>query len=288
MSPETAHKTKLHKPRSRRAAVDPNYSPNIREAPEARLSRSLEYGLAMLECFSVESPTLGIADMADMLSLTRSTTHRYALTLMVKGLLEQDSSRKYRLAAGVADVGLSMLTTIAVRAGAHPALEELREQTAHTASLGVLDGARAMYVQRAHSHGPGQYQADMDLGAGVHVPLHCTALGKALLASQPTELQEELMADIQLTQKGPNTITVKSTLLEQLARIGSKGFAVSDEEHAAGVRSLALAVPDPTERHVLAVELTVPAADCSQGQLTRRFGPALRAAAQRMSTYMQT
>ena len=263
-------------------------TPNIRDTPEQRYSRSLEYGLSMIECFSAESPALGIADLADMLGMNRSTTHRYAATLMYWGLLEQNSGRKYQLAAGAADIGLSALATIAKRAGSRPVLEELRDQTRHTASLGVMDGARATYVQRAYGHRRGQYRADLDLRAGAHVPLHCTALGKAMLASRPTERQGELLAGMRLTRRGPNTITTKDALLRQLARIGAKGLAVCDEEHAAGVRSIAVAVHDPAGQYTLAIEVTAPAADYTTGQLTRRVGPALRAAARRMSTHLQT
>jgi DNA-binding IclR family transcriptional regulator len=262
--------------------------PRVRPLPDHRLSRSLQYGMSMLECFSAERPTLGIADMADMLNLTRSTTHRYALTLLVKGLLQQNSSRKYRLAAGTADVGLSILALIAARAGSRPVLDELRDQTGHTASFGVLDGARATYAQRAHGHGRGQYQADGDLRAGAHVPLHCTALGKAMLASQPEKRQRELIAEMTLTREGPNTITTKHALLQQLAKIKVARIAVSDEEHAAGVRSIAVSLSDPATRRTLAVEVTVPAARYTPGELARRIGPNVRAAARGISAHLET
>jgi IclR family transcriptional regulator, pca regulon regulatory protein len=262
--------------------------PRVRPLPDPRLSRSMEYGIAILECFSAERPTLGITDMADMVGLTRSTAHRYALTFVVKGSLEQDSSRKYRLAAGAADVGLSVLALIAARAGSRPVLDELRDQTGHTASFGVLDGVRATYVQRAHSHGRGQYEADGDLRAGAHVPLHCTALGKAMLASQPEKRQRELIAEMTLTREGPNTIITKHALLQQLARIKAARFAVSDEEHATGVRSIAVPIKDPTTQQTLAIEVTVPAARYEPGELARRIGPNVRAAARGISAHLRT
>jgi IclR family pca regulon transcriptional regulator len=264
------------------------FKPRITPLPDPRLSRSLEYGLSMLECFSAERPTIGIADMADMLNLTRSTIHRYAITLVELERLEQNSSRKYRLAAGAADVGLWVLAVIAARAGSRPVLDELRDQTGHTASFGVLDGARAIYVQRAHSHGRGQYQADGDLRAGAHVPLHCTALGKAMLASQPEKRQRELIADMTLTREGPNTITTKHALLQQLAQIKAARFAVSDEEHAAGVRSIAVSIKDPMTQQTLGIAVTVPAARYTPGELARRIGPNVRAAVRGISARLGT
>ena len=68
--------------------------PSLREP---RYSQSLERGLAILGCFTPERPVLGIADISDDLGMSRSTTHRYAITLVALGFLEQGASRKYRL-----------------------------------------------------------------------------------------------------------------------------------------------------------------------------------------------
>ena len=273
--------------RKSRAVSGRNHIPNVLEAPDQRRSRSLEYGLALLGCFSAEWHTLGIADLADLLGLSRSTTHRYALTLAVQGWLEQDNRRKYRLTGATADIGHSILALIAGRAGSWPVLQELRDQTGHTASFGVLDGAQATYVQRAHSHGRGQYEADGDLGPGAHIPLHCTALGKAMLASQSAKRQRELIAQIKLTREGPNTITAKHPFLQTLARSKAAGLAISDEEHAAGVRSIAVAIHRPARRETFGVEVTVPTDLCTVTKLRRDIGPNVRAAAQSIATHLK-
>ena len=273
--------------RKRRAASGRDHTPNILKVPDPRRSRSMEYSLALLECFTGEWRTLGIADMADLLGLSRSTTHRYALTLVVEGWLEQDSHRKYRLGDRAADVGHSILALIAARAGSWPVLQELREQTGHTASFGVLDGARATYVQRAHSHGRGQYHADGDLGPGSHVPLHCTALGKAMLASQPYKRQRELIAEMKLTREGPNTIVAKHEFLQVLARSKAAGIAISDEEHAAGARSIAVAVTGRAGKQTFGIEVTVPTAQYTLAELRRDIAPKVRAAGQGISTHLR-
>jgi hypothetical protein len=66
---------------------------------DPRLSRSLLLGLMMLSCFSVVENDLGVAEVAGMLRMSQSTTHRYMSTLLAVGLLEQDpSTRRYRIA----------------------------------------------------------------------------------------------------------------------------------------------------------------------------------------------
>ena len=113
--------------------------PSLREP---RYSQSLERGLAILGCFTPKRPVLGIADIADELGMSRSTTHRYVITLVALGYLEQGASRKYRLGLRVTDLGMSALNSTGLREHAHPYLEELRQRTSYTTSLGVLDGDR--------------------------------------------------------------------------------------------------------------------------------------------------
>ena len=136
--------------------------PSLREP---RYSQSLERGLAILGCFTPERPVLGIADIADQLGMSRSTTHRYVITLVALGYLEQGASRKYRLGLRVTDLGMSALNSTGLREHSHPYLEELRQRTSYTVSLGVLDGRRSCYVDRARSFRRGQSEVDLDLHA---------------------------------------------------------------------------------------------------------------------------
>ena len=94
---------------------------------------------------------LGIADIADELGMSRSTTHRYVITLFALGYLEQGASRKYRLGLRVTDLGMSALNSTGLREHSHPYLEELRQRTCYTVNLSVLDGADILYVDRARS-----------------------------------------------------------------------------------------------------------------------------------------
>jgi IclR family pca regulon transcriptional regulator len=255
----------------------------IRVDPDPRMSRSLEYGIAILEAFSGEVQALGIADLAKILKISRSTTHRYATTLVVLGQLEQDSKRKYRLARHAADVGASAIGTIRRQVGAGAVLEELRDETGHTVSMGVLDGARVIYVYRALGHRAGQYAIDRDLGVGASVPAHCTALGKVLLASISDAERRELLGSVELARHGPNSITEKKKLAVELDGIGVRGVVVSDEELVRGARSIAVLLPRPRSEHPLAIDITVPTDAFTADQLVKQLGPRLKRAAKLIS-----
>src|SRR6204780_5749167 len=106
--------------KSPKTGEEPAWSiPSLREP---RYSQSLERGLAILTCFTPKRPVLGIADIADGLGMSRSTTHRYVITLLALGYLEQGPSRQYRLGLRVTDLGMSALNSTRLREHPPPSL----------------------------------------------------------------------------------------------------------------------------------------------------------------------
>jgi DNA-binding IclR family transcriptional regulator len=243
----------------------------------------MEYGVAMLEAFTCERQFLGIADLADILGISRSTIHRYAVTLVTLGYLEQDTRRKYRLARHAADSGVAVIGAIRSRTSAHIGLEELRNQTGHTVSMGMLDEARVIYIYCLFGHRRGQYAIDSHLGVGAHVSAHRTALGKALLASLSAAERSDLLMSIDLASRTGGSITAKSKLAVELDRIDPETPVVSDEELIEGARSIALLVPRPTGEPALAIDVTVPSSAYTVDQLKRQVGPPLKRAVKRIS-----
>jgi IclR family pca regulon transcriptional regulator len=260
-----------------------SWAPRVRTAPDPRQSRSLEYGVAILECFSRERHLLGIAELADILGISRSTTHRYAVTLVALGYLEQDSRRKYRLSSNAGGSGSAAIAAIRRQVPARATLEELRDDTGHTVSMGVLDGPRVIYVYRLLGHRLGQHAVDQDLGVGVNVPVHCTALGKVLLASVSDAERRELLTGLALTRHGPNAITSKRKLVGELDSIVARDAVVSDEELISGARSIAALVPRPHGERPLAIEVTVPSSAYTVDRLVKEIGPRLKRAVRLIS-----
>lgn len=255
----------------------------IASEADPRMSRSMEYGLAILECFSGERPFLGIADLADMIKSSRSTTHRYVSTLVELGYLEQGSRRKYLLAPGAAEPGMAALGALRLSDPAREALERLRDETGRTVAVGVRDGTRALYIDRVIGHGDGQLDADVGLGVGVPLPLHCTAIGKVLLAGLQEPEREQVLAEIELTRHGPKSIVARRELEAELDAIRRSGMAVSDEELRPGLRSIAVVLVDPRPERPIAIDMTVPASACSLAQLTAELAPQLRGVAERVA-----
>ncbi len=254
--------------------------PSLREP---RYSQSLERGLAILGCFTPKRPVLGIADIADDLGMSRSTTHRYVITLVALGYLEQGASRKYRLGLRVTDLGMSALNSTGLREHAHPYLEELGRRTSYTTSLGVLEATDVLYVDRVRSFRRGQGKAELNLHTGSRIPAYCTAMGKLLLANLPESEQRELIAQMKLTKRGPNTITAKKALREELDEIQEAGFAVDDQEFAPEIHAISAPVRNDARDVVAAVGLSAHCSMIPLEELVDALGPHLVSTADRIS-----
>ncbi len=251
---------------------------------EAGRSQSLERGLAILSAFTSTRPLFGVSELAREVGLSRSSAHRYIATLAALGYLEQDrSTRRYRLGPRVLDLGFSAINSMELRQIAAPNLQELSDSTGHTVNLGVLDGVDIVYIDRCRSASHGQREIDLNLHVGSRLPAYCTSMGKVLLAAlEPEELEARLDAT-ELTRRGPNTITARARLLQELAQVQDRGLAVNNEELAYGLRSIAVPVRGQDGRVVAAINLAVHRSLVSMEDLVVRLAPRLTATAREIS-----
>jgi IclR family transcriptional regulator, pca regulon regulatory protein len=248
--------------------------------PEPAGSQSLERGLAILSSFQSAQPLLGVSDLSRAVGLSRSTTHRYVATLASLGYLQQDAdTRKYRLGPRVLDLGFSAINSMELRHVSAPHLKALSDATGHTVNMAVLDGTDIVYMERCRA--PGPPEIDLNLHVGARLPAYCTSMGKVLLAFTP-ELPQ-LVDAMQLTRRGPNTITAKRKLLKELERVRQTRLAVNNEELAYGLRSIATPVSSQTGDVVAAINIAVHRSLVSMDELLEDLAPALVETAREIS-----
>ncbi len=226
---------------------------------------------------------MGISDIADPLGMSRSTTHRYVITLAALGLLVQGPDRRYKLSLRVTDLGMSTLNSTGLREHARPYLEELRQRTTYTANLAVLDGPEILYVDAARSLRPGQGKIDLNLRPGSCLPAYCTSMGKVLLAHLPAFEQRELVGTMTLARRGPNSIMSKKVLHRELGQVLEEGMAVNDEELAAGLVSIAAPLRNESREVVAAINLAAHTLMISLEEMVDQLSPHLLATADNIS-----
>jgi IclR family transcriptional regulator, pca regulon regulatory protein len=249
---------------------------------DPRYSQSVERGLAILRCFTPERPLLGIAAIADELTMSRSTTHRYVITLVALGYLEQEKDRRYKLGVRVIDLGMAALSATGLREQARPLLEKLRAQVDLSASLAVLDSTNIVYVDYLPSSRGGQ-ALELEIGPGSRLAAYSTAMGKVMLAHLPKAELDQLLGKLRLRKLGPGTITSKSALRTELAKLACTDLVVENEERIRGLVGIAAPIRDQSGRVLAAIDLTAGKAATSAPELERTLGAVLLSSAASIS-----
>lgn len=228
--------------------------------PETVLGKTMKILLA----FTVEDTVLGYADLRARTGLPKATLHRLIGDMVGARLLERVEGR-YRLSGLVFELGMRASFERTLLEVATPFLEALYERTHETVHLGVREGHDVVYVAKMGGH----RQTASPSRLGGRMPLHATAVGKALLAWAPKDVQESVLGG-RLPRCAPRTVLNRAVLRRQLHHIVERGVAFEYEESAVGIACVAAPVLDETANVLAAVSVTGP---------VTRFQPARHAAA---------
>jgi IclR family transcriptional regulator, pca regulon regulatory protein len=253
---------------------------------EGRYSQSLERGLAILRAFTPDRPWMGIAELAEVLEMSRPTTHRYASTLVALDYLEQGPRRKYRLGMRAGDPGRSAVNSTTLRKLPHDYLADLRDRSACTASVAVLDGKDIVYIDRARSSAYGQSEVFARLGRGSRLPASSTAMGRTLLAQLSREQQYEAIEGVAGHSGSHEAGTAQKKLIDELERVREKGFAIADQVHVEGQRCAAAPLRSRSTEVIGAVEVAAAKSTFSRTQVLERLVPLLLTSAEEMSVHL--
>lgn len=211
--------------------------------------QSLARGLKILDLLGQASDGISITELAETLKVDKGSASRLVSTLARYGYAEKDEvTRRYHLGPQVVGLSRSVLTRLPLREAAKPYLQQLMERTGECAHLAVPAQGKALYIDQVASPATLRVNAEV----GTMNPLHCTALGKALLAFGDVEIPRTL------ERFTPRTIKSKRALQEHLAEIRRGGYAVDDEEFDLGVRCIAVPVFDFRGKAIGAIGISGP------------------------------
>lgn len=207
----------------------------------------------VLRAFRADERSLSLAEIVRRTGLHKATTHRVARDLVTHRLLDQDE-HGYRLSRGLFELGMRASVERSLLEMAMPFLQDLYERTHETVHLGVLEGTEVVYIAKIGGH----RQVNAPSRTGGRMPLHCTAIGKVLLAYADRELRSLVLAS-ELERRTPHTITAPGHLERQLAAAVEKGVAFEHEESTPGLQCVAAPVMIPNgSAPVAAISVTGP------------------------------
>jgi DNA-binding IclR family transcriptional regulator len=219
--------------------------------------KSLVKALNILEVLAEgEEPAYTLTQLSRRLRLHISTVHRLIVNLVSQGFIEEaPGGGGYQLSFKALRMGLRVLDRLDFRLVAQPLLRELSRQTKEAVQLAILQGTRAIPIEKFGSPQP----AGLDARLGGVMPLHCTGVGKILLAYQSEELSKQIARTSGFHRFTRHTITSLANLKKELEGIREEGYALEQEESVEGLHGVAGPVFDHTGRVVAAFGVVGPA-----------------------------
>jgi sugar lactone lactonase YvrE/DNA-binding IclR family transcriptional regulator len=198
----------------------------------------LEKAMGILNLVSEAPAPLTFTGLLKVAGLPKATLHRILATLTREGLLRHDAfTRTYRLGFRLLQLAHEVWSDFDLRLAAQDEMVALRNAVGETVTLGVLDGASIVLVAAEEAGRATGISSKL----GVRVPLHATALGKAILSCLDTAHRAELMHGAELVAFTPRTLTAPEALRSELDLARARGYAIEVEEWEAG--SIAVAAP---------------------------------------------
>ncbi|MGH3439299.1 MAG: IclR family transcriptional regulator [Sciscionella sp.] len=217
-----------------------------------------------------------LSELARQADFPVSTTHRLAAALVRDGYAVVDDSRRYNLGLRVFSLASRIAHARGFAGSALPVLRGLAAQTTESALMSVLSGRHQLYIH----HVEGTHTVSVVGEPGRHGPLHCTSMGKVLIAFAPDPVRHALLDTLDLPPLGPNTITNRSRFHAEIQAVRDRGYAVADEEHEAGIRAIGVPVTSEGGSVLAAISVAAPAYRVSLDQLTEYLPDLTRAAEQ--------
>ena len=226
---------------------------------------ALERGLAILELVAGSRNGMTFSQIANHVGFPKSSVHCLLLTFEREGYLRRsETSGRYVCGLKLLQLANSASHGLIVREKAMPELRFLAERTQLTAHMAILENTVATMIAKVEPLGPRR----ISTWVGKRIDIHCTSLGKCLVAWLAQLDLEKLVREQGLLRHNENTIATISRLRQELDRVRKQGWAIDDEEEEIGVRCVGVSIPSGIEGHFAAISLSgslddLPAERCS-------------------------
>lgn len=245
-----------------------------RDAIDTNKSATALRALKVLEALAQSRDALSAAEVASIIGAERTTAYRMLMTLMEAGYVVRDQrARAYRLGYKVLTLSRALLSGNEKTELVAACLREISARTGEAAHYSVLERDCAVLVQRS----TGTQLVTIDFQVGDRAPLHCTSIGKVLLAYQdPATIEAAILGG--LPRFARNTITNPARLRDELRKVRAQSYAYDDMEFADDMRCVAVPVIEKDGRVTSGISLSGPATRYNRQKLRELRNCALAAA----------
>ena len=212
-------------------------------------------------------------DIQKGVGLAKSTTNALVSTMLAHQLLRANPDGTFSLGLKLYEYGTKAMEAFDIRRESMPDICELRDATNLTCHLGVLTGDEAFYLIKL----PSSHAIQVNTWEGKRVSLHCSGLGKALLAWQSRETLDKIFCEESLVTYTPATIATRTALYRQFEEIREQGWAFDNGEEDPDIRCVAGPIFGPAGEVVAAISVVGAAfqlpenAVCETAKLVRAY-----------------
>ncbi|MFI9731074.1 IclR family transcriptional regulator C-terminal domain-containing protein [Streptomyces sp. NPDC052092] len=232
-------------------------------------------GFDVIKAFDPHTPVMTLSEVATATDLARPTARRILLTLEALGYVRSLPAGGFTLTARVLELGLTYVQAMGLWGVARPHMERLVARTRESTSIAQLDGSDIVYVARVAV----PKIIALAVSIGTRFPAPQTSLGKVLLAGLEPEELDKVLTEPSRSAAEPRHGFDRAELGAALQEVRAKGWALTDQELAAGIRSVAAPLRDGNGRVIAAMNVTVHAAETSVETLRDEYLPLLLHAA---------
>ena len=245
-------------------------------AVKTRTVPALYNALCMLELLTESRSGMTLPELVEQSNLAKSSAHYLLVTLERCGYVRRsERNGRYMLGVKLFSMANSVAGSLILRQQTAPYLAGLRIRTGHTVHMAIFDRNEAILVAKQET----EKGARLASWVGKRMDMHCTAIGKAMLAFLPESEVEAIIRKHGLARHNENTIASARRLREELGRIAKTGYAVDNEEDELGVRCLGVPVFGPYGRPLAAVSVAGSIHEVTFEDVPRLVNELLRASA---------
>lgn len=214
--------------------------------------QSVDRAIMVLRCFE-RGEKLGITEISRRLALHKSTTFGLVNTLAENKFLEQDpETGRYHL--GIELFRISANVQISIREIGIPYVKRLMELTGETVNLVVRDDCYVVYIEKMES----PHSMRICTRIGQRLPMHCTAVGKAMMAYLPPSELSSILDHSKMSAYTEQTIITRAALRAELTEIRENGYAIDNEELELGLVCVAVPILNGLGQPIAAISVSGP------------------------------
>jgi len=243
-------------------------------------SKTFRKGLRILDLFNQDHSGLRLKDIAEKLDFDIMTTYRLVNTLVLEGyLVKEPSTKLLKLGSKAISLGYRAINTLELMKISQPLLDEAHAAFKVSVQLGILDENRVLMLYEKHTR-----DTLVFLGPRVITALHCSALGKAILAYLPEEKQSTIIDSLDFAKRTDKSILTKKTLQADLVRTRERGYALNNEEWTPGLLVIGAPIRSAARDEVLGgVIFAFSTFQYAMEEVEKKYGPEIIGLAQKVS-----